>query len=61
MEALHPHYRTDSTVLGALYDPYEGDIDPSQLTQALAKGARAGGAEAARFTCVTGLERLRER
>ncbi len=30
-----------STVLGGILDPYEGDIDPSQLTQALAKGARA--------------------
>jgi dimethylglycine dehydrogenase len=26
---------------GALYDPADGDIDPAQLTQALAKGARA--------------------
>lgn len=25
---------------GALYDPTDGDIDPAQLTQALAKGAR---------------------
>ena len=30
---------------GALYDPNDGDIDPAQITQALAKGARAGGAE----------------
>ena len=29
--------------------PYEGDIDPSQLTQALAKGAREKGAEISRF------------
>jgi len=57
MEATHPHYRAGSTVLGALYDPYEGDIDPSQLTQALAAGARKAGAEVARFTKVTGLER----
>ena len=28
---------------GALFDPYDGDVDPSQLTQAFAKaGARAG-------------------
>src|SRR5262249_3427598 len=25
---------------GALWDPYDGDIDPSQLTQAYAKGAK---------------------
>jgi dimethylglycine dehydrogenase len=29
---------------GALYDPNDGDIDPAQLTQALAKGARDLGA-----------------
>ncbi|MDX1426133.1 MAG: FAD-dependent oxidoreductase, partial [Kiloniellales bacterium] len=55
MEAMHPHWRADETVLGGIYDPYEGDIDPSQLTQALAKGARAKGATIARFTPVTGL------
>jgi len=55
MAAMHPHWRADETVLGGIYDPYEGDIDPSQLTQALAKGARAKGATIARFTPVTGL------
>ena len=57
MEALHPHYRAGGTVLGGIHDPYEGDIDPSQLTQALTKGARAGGAEIARFNRVTGIAR----
>ena len=42
---------------GALYDPDDGDIDPAQLTQALAKGARALGAEILRFTPVTGVSR----
>ncbi len=55
MASMHPHWRADETVLGGIYDPYEGDIDPSQLTQALAKGARAKGATIARFTPVTGL------
>jgi dimethylglycine dehydrogenase len=41
---------------GALWDPHDGDIDPSQLTQALAKGARDLGARIKRFTRVTGLE-----
>ena len=59
MEALHPHFRAGEDILGGLYDPYEGDIDPSQLTQALAAGARTEGAEVARFTRVTGLERTR--
>ena len=34
---------------GSLYDPYDGDIDPAQLTQALAKGARDLGAKIVRF------------
>jgi len=59
MEAMHPHWRAGGSVLGGLHDPYEGDIDPSQLTHALAAGARAGGAEVVRFTRVTGLERAR--
>ena len=42
---------------GALYDPHDGDIDPAQLTQALAKGARGLGARVARFCPVTGVSR----
>jgi len=42
---------------GALYDPYDGDIDPAQLTQALAKGARTMGARIERFCPVTGVRR----
>ncbi len=42
---------------GALWDPYDGDIDPAQLTQALAKGARMLGARIERFCPVTGLSR----
>jgi dimethylglycine dehydrogenase len=38
---------------GALYDPNDGDIDPAQLTQALAKGARDMGARIERFCPVT--------
>jgi dimethylglycine dehydrogenase len=41
---------------GALYDPYDGDIDPAQLTQALAKGARNMGARIERFCPVTAAE-----
>ena len=59
MEEMHPFYsaRAGETggVIGGIHDPYEGDIDPSQLTQALAKGARDLGAEVARFTPVTGV------
>ena len=42
---------------GALYDPNDGDIDPAQLTQALAKGARALGAKIERFCPATGVTR----
>jgi dimethylglycine dehydrogenase len=43
---------------GALWDSNDGDIDPSQLTQALAKGARDLGARIERFCTVTGLTQL---
>ncbi len=55
MEEMHPFWLSDETVLGGIYDPYEGDIDPSQLTQALVKGARDLGAAAKRFTPVTAI------
>ena len=42
---------------GALYDPADGDIDPAQVTQALAKGARDMGATILRFTPATGISR----
>jgi dimethylglycine dehydrogenase len=42
---------------GALYDPNDGDIDPAQLTQALAKGARDLGAKIVRFCPVTAVRR----
>ena len=42
---------------GALYDPYDGDIDPAQLTQALAKGARQMGARIERHCPATGVRR----
>jgi dimethylglycine dehydrogenase len=45
---------------GALYDPYDGDIDPAQLTQALAKGARDLGAKVIRFCPATGAKRVND-
>ncbi|MFT7596519.1 MAG: dimethylglycine dehydrogenase [Paracoccaceae bacterium] len=42
---------------GVLFDPNDGDIDPSQLTQALAKGARDMGARIERFCPATGVSR----
>ena len=45
---------------GGLYDPADGDIDPAQLTQALAKGARQMGARILRFTPATGIAREKD-
>ena len=50
----HPLLNTDG-VLGALWDPLDGDIDPAQLCQALARRARKAGAEVYRHNPVTGL------
>ncbi|MBS0378621.1 MAG: GcvT family protein [Proteobacteria bacterium] len=53
----HPLVELDD-LRGALWDPQDGDIDPAQLTQALASGARALGARVLRFTRVIALEAL---
>lgn len=50
----NPLISTDN-LLGALWDPHDGDIDPAQLCQALARRARNAGAEIYRHTPVTGL------
>lgn len=50
----HPLISTDN-LLGGLWDPLDGDIDPAQLCQALARRARKAGAEVYRNTPVTGL------
>ncbi len=52
---LFPPMTADG-VLGAAYLPTDGYIDPSQLTLALAAGARSRGAEIATHTRVTGIE-----
>jgi glycine cleavage system T protein len=54
-QRLFPPITTDG-VLGAAYLPTDGYIDPSQLTFALAEGARRGGAEIRTNTRVTGIE-----
>lgn len=50
----HPLISTDN-MIGGLWDPLDGDIDPAQLCQALARRARKAGAEVYRNTPVTGL------
>ncbi len=42
---------------GGLWDPLDGDIDPAQLTQALAKRARDLGATVSRFNPCIGIRR----
>lgn len=42
-------------LVGALWDPLDGDIDPSQITQALARAARVMGARIRRGERVVGL------
>ncbi|QPC88125.1 FAD-dependent oxidoreductase [Mesorhizobium sp. NBSH29] len=56
IRARYPFIETHE-LQGALYDPSDGDIDPAQLTQALAKGARDMGAKIIRFCPVTGVAR----
>jgi dimethylglycine dehydrogenase len=53
---VYPFVETHD-LTGALHDPYDGDIDPAQLTQALAKGARQMGARIERFCPVTAVRR----
>ncbi|MEO3414223.1 FAD-dependent oxidoreductase [Roseovarius sp. CAU 1744] len=55
----HPLISTDN-LLGGLWDPMDGDIDPAQLCQALARRARNAGAEVYRNTPVTGLSQHKD-
>src|SRR5437667_1035391 len=59
-ERLFPPLATDG-VLGAAYLPTDGYVDPSQLTFALAEGARRRGAEIATRTRVTAVRTERNR
>jgi dimethylglycine dehydrogenase len=59
VDDIRPRYPFIEThdLKGALFDPNDGDIDPAQLTQALAKGARDMGARIERFCPATGVRR----
>ena len=56
VKAIWPLCETDG-LIGAIQHPDDGYIQPADLTQALAKGARALGAEINRHTTVTAIER----
>lgn len=56
VKVIWPLCETDG-LIGAIRHPDDGYIQPADLTQALAKGARAMGAEIHRFTTVVAIER----
>ena len=56
IQEKHPFTETHD-LAGALWDPLDGDIDPAQLTQAMAKGARDLGAKIMRMCPATGVTR----
>ena len=58
-DEIRPRYPFIEThdLAGALFDPSDGDIDPAQLTQALAKAARDMGANVQRFAPASGVRR----
>ena len=49
-------YITLDGIAGAAWVPSDGYVDPSSVTQALAKGARAGGVKILQDTRVTGFQ-----
>ena len=57
MTDAYPFLETHD-LAGGLWDPDDGDIDPAQLTQALAKGARDMGASIQRFCPATGVTQV---
>jgi len=56
MRDVYPFLETHD-LAGGCWDPLDGDIDPAQLTQAFAKGARDLGAKIIRFCPVSGVRR----
>ena len=57
LKDIWPLVETDG-LLGAIQHPEDGYIQPADLTQALARGARNGGGEINRNTTVTAIEKL---
>ena len=55
VKEIWPLCETDG-LIGAIQHPDDGYVQPADLTQAMAKGARARGAEIYRNTTVTGIE-----
>jgi dimethylglycine dehydrogenase len=56
LKEVYPFLETHD-LAGGIWDPLDGDIDPAQLTQALAAGARQMGAKIIRFCPVKNVRR----
>jgi dimethylglycine dehydrogenase len=56
LKEIYPLAEVDG-LLGAIYEPLDGHVDPSQATNAMAKGARQAGAEISRHNPVEAIER----
>ena len=56
LAAIYPLCRTEG-LLGAIWEPDDGHVDPSLATNAMAAGARAGGAEIYRHNPVEAIDR----
>ncbi|MDJ0612537.1 MAG: FAD-dependent oxidoreductase [Rhizobiaceae bacterium] len=56
LKELNPFMETHD-LEGGMWDPLDGDIDPAQLTQALAKGAREMGQKIIRMCPATGVSK----
>ena len=57
LKEIYPLTTTDG-IIGAIHEPYDGYVDPSQATHAMAQGARNGGAIISRNNPVERLEQL---
>lgn len=58
LKEIYPLVNTEG-LLGAIHEPYDGYVDPSQATHAFAKGARNRGAEIYRNNAVNAVERVK--
>ena len=59
IQELHPYIETHD-LEGGQWDPLDGDIDPAQLTQALARGAKNNGGKIIRFCPATNTQRVND-
>ncbi len=56
LKDIYPLTTTDE-IVGAIHEPLDGHVDPSQATHAMAAGARANGANIERHCEVTGISK----